>query len=155
MENIVLEELLKKAKSLGYPIDNYKFENNMLIIIGERRSLLAYTNGKWFTLEQAKYNATRVRKGASRPAREYERITARSYNGIFKWLNNFEDVAKMSEEVKVLYVHRVIILFIQERGESVRKDKSGQTDIIKASNLIQTRWSRFKEWYLNSIENGK
>lgn len=154
MENIVLEELLKKAKSLGYPTDNYNFENNILIIIGERRSLLAYTNGKWFSVEEAKRNASLVRKGARRPEREYERVTARSYNGIVNWLSKFEYVSKLSEGEKVHYVSRIIILFIQERGESVRKDKSGRTDIIKASNLISTRWGRFKEWYLNLIENG-
>lgn len=66
MENIVLEELLKKAKILGYPTDNYKFENNRLIIIGERRSLMAYNNGRWYTLEESKCNTTLVRKGGKR-----------------------------------------------------------------------------------------
>ena len=66
MENIVLEELLKKAKSLGYPVQDYVFikHENKLIIRGSRRELVAYDNGQWFSPEKAKQNASRSEGGS-------------------------------------------------------------------------------------------
>ena len=56
-----IEDLLLKAKKLGYMVLNYDYlsDSDTLIIYGVRRRLVAYKKGKWFSVEEAKQNESK------------------------------------------------------------------------------------------------
>lgn len=56
-----IEALLLNANKMGYMVVNYEYlsDSDTLIIYGVRRRLIAYQKGKWFSVEEAKYNESK------------------------------------------------------------------------------------------------